>query len=111
MNTFEKLQGLLKTKEEYLWTKFYEELEVADYIDSDYRNKTQGKTIAQEIRNAESMELPDVVAWLTWILRGERFCDGLFQSCIDDGTLSVLLDRGNELLNEGDLITEKFCKN
>ena len=103
MNVFEKLQGLLSSEEEeFLWTEFYEKLESEGHIDNEYLAKTAEKDISQEIQRIDKLTLAEVNAWLTWILRGERFCDGLFQSCIDNGAVSALLSRGNELLKDAE---------
>lgn len=103
MNVFEKLQNILKSDdEENLWTMFYEELQANGYIDNEYRDKTMNKDISYEIQKIDTLTLAEVTAWLTWILRGERFCYGLFQSYIDNGAIAALLNRGSEILKEND---------
>ena len=47
-----------------------------------------------------SMTLDDLATMYTFILRGERFCDGHIVSFIEDGRLLELVDRHIELLEK-----------
>lgn len=94
---FEELIKLVKAEGEDAWTEFYEKMESGNCIDMDYLKHTSGKNIKEVEKDIATMTLDEVKTWLTWILRGERFCDGLFETCIDDGTLLALLQRGRDL--------------
>ena len=94
---FKKLQGIIKQDGEDVWSDFYRVLEAEGCIDAEYVQHTLGQDISNVIEDVDRMSLETVYTWLTWILRGERFCDGLFDACLADGTLSKLLKRG-ELL-------------
>ena len=91
---FEKLSYILNSDDKYQWGKFYEELENANCIDDEYLQKTRGKNIDVIKDEIDNMELSEVYTWLTWILRGERFCEGLFETKKKDGTLFALIARG-----------------
>jgi uncharacterized protein DUF6508 len=41
--------------------------------------------------------LDQVRTMLTWCVRGERFCDGLWGSMVEDGTIKRLLERLREI--------------
>ncbi len=40
-----------------------------------------------------SLTLRQVASVLTWVVRGERFCDGHMAACVADGTVSAVLRR------------------
>lgn len=49
-------------------------------------------------KNIESMTIKEIATMYTFILRGERFCDGHIASYIENGTLYMLVKRHLELL-------------
>ena len=104
---FEKLQKLIASDGEDIWTDFYQAMKSGGYIDSKYLEHTSGQNISEALQKVESMSIEEVCAWLTWILRGERFCEGLFKSSIENGQLSSLLKRGVELTQKG---MEEECR-
>ena len=81
-----------------LWGKFYRALEQKNLLDTDYADNTDGKSIDDVKRDIPDMNFSECCTWLTWILRGERFSEGLFQSCIDDDSVLSLLKRSVEIL-------------
>ena len=97
---FKELQELVSREGADAWTGVYQLLEAGGYLDSEYLRNTSGSNVAEAVKRVDNMSLDEVYTWLTWILRGERFCDGLFETCIGDGTLSRLLKRGYELEQE-----------
>ena len=99
MILFEKLQKLIEKTGVDSWSEFYATLEAERCIDPEYLKHTAEQNIAVVLQNVESMSVQEVCTWLTWILRGERFCDGLFESCIKNGSLQALLKRGVEIEN------------
>lgn len=42
---------------------------------------------------AEKLDLPQISTYLTWLVRGERFCDGLIAENIESGRLKSVLER------------------
>ena len=42
------------------------------------------------------MSFEDCCMWLTWILRGERFTEGLFRKNISNGNVKALLNQAEE---------------
>lgn len=96
---FEKLQKLVEKAGVEAWSEFYTTLEAEGCIDSEYLKHIAGQDIAEVLKNVETMSVKEVCTWLTWILRGERFCDGLFESCIENGSLQALLKRGVKIEN------------
>ena len=76
-----------------LWGKVYKTLEHENLLFSDYADDTGDTSIDDVKQNIRTMGFKECCTWLTWILRGERFCEGLFQTCIDDGSFLLLLDR------------------
>ena len=76
-----------------LWGKAYGTLERENLLSSDYSDDTGDTSIDDVKQNIGTMSFKECCTWLTWILRGERFCEGLFQECIDDGSFLSLLDR------------------
>ncbi len=94
---FKELQKIIASGGEDKWTAFYQAMDSGGCLDLKYLEHTSGQDLSSAVKRVGSLSKEDVCTWLTWILRGERFCDGLFQSCIDNGSLSVLLLRGVEL--------------
>lgn len=83
-----------------LWRKLYGEMEDKGLLDVEYVEKTDGLEIKDVRETISSMNFDDCCTWLTWILRGERFCEGLFESCVKDGSLHMLIQRCCELVGE-----------
>ena len=53
-----------------------------------------------EGKAAADMSLEDLATMYTFIVRGERFCDGHIASFIEDGDLLALVERHIELLEK-----------
>ena len=103
LKVFEKLREDFKqNQQDDLWGYLAEGLEKAGCADYDYIQHTEGHDIDEVSKNINQMNFEECCAWLTWILRGERFCDGLFASCLEQGHLAALLDRACEVLKEGE---------
>ena len=94
---FEEIQKLIKSKDKNLWSALYKKLESAGCIDKNYLEHTQNADIDESMKNVDSMSYEECCACLTWILRGERFCDGLFERHIRNGNVSALLKRIMEI--------------
>ena len=96
---FKKLQKLLETEKDVskLWTEFYEELGGHEYLDSDYLQKTRGKDINEVMKHTDTLSIEECCTWLTWMLRGERFSEGLFKKNIKNGNVKALLKRAEEI--------------
>ncbi len=45
---------------------------------------------------------------LTWVFRGERFCDGFWGEQLRDGLVTTLLDRLYELYHSGEVLENRF---
>lgn len=63
----------------------------SDYQYLEHHSKLEGKAV-------DKMTLNDLATMYTFILRGERFCDGHIASFIEDGSLLRLINRHIELL-------------
>ena len=91
------LEKVLGGNKKNKWTEFYKILEENNCIIKDYLIYTENQDINEAMKNINEMSLREIYIWLTWILRGERFCSGLFEEKIKDGTLAKLIDRGKSL--------------
>lgn len=72
----------------------------SEYVDEDYIDSLEkrGWFNVRNMTNAvPAMSGPEVLSCITAILRQERFCEGLIESHIKDGTLSLLMKRLEEL--------------
>ena len=68
----------------YFFHDFYE----GDYAIKDYLDK--GNEICKSIksgRNISDLSEEELLIFLTWIIRGDRFCDGLLLNRCKDGTV------------------------
>ena len=97
---FKELQDLISREGADAWTGVYQLLEAGGCLDPEYLRNTSEGNVAEAVKRADRMDIDEVYTWLTWILRGERFSDGLFETSIENGTLSRLLQRGYELEQE-----------
>ncbi len=93
---FEEMQKLIKSKDKNLWSALYKKLEAAGCIDKNYLERTQNADIDEAMKNVDGMSYEECCAWLTWILRGERFSEGLFDMHIKNGNIVSLLKRAEE---------------
>ena len=93
---FKKLQKLIKSGEKNLWSKVYEGLESAGYLDDKYLEHTRDIDMDEAMKQVEQMSFGECCTWLTWILRGNRFSEGLFKMNIENGNISRLLKRAEE---------------
>lgn len=78
----------------------YDERVIAalDTLPSDHEYLSHHEKL--EDKAIRSMTLDDLATMYTFILRGERFCDGHIASFIEDGRLLELVDRHIELLEK-----------
>ncbi len=77
-----------ETKE---WIQKFYELEL---IDKDYvKNIKRSNT-----KSTNEMTLNDVLTILTWIIRQDRFCDGLLATNVESGTIESLCKRLHEVI-------------
>ena len=93
----------MRRKNDDLWTPLAKGLEESGCADHDYLSHTEGRAIEDVISSINRMSFNECCTWLTWIVRGERFCEGLFTSCLDDGTLLALLTRACDVLSVKDM--------
>jgi len=56
------------------------------HIDSDYMNKAYVRE-----KEIEDLTIDEVYSYLTWLMRGERFCDGHVSEYVDNGILLKLV--------------------
>ncbi len=88
---FRKLKTLINSDTADKWTAMYKLLSENNCLDKQYSLHTEN------IENIDNLSIDDIYARLTWILRGERFCEGLFDSMLENGTIAKLIDRGIQL--------------
>ena len=81
------------------WTVLYKDMESLGCIDDDYMDNTEKwRSIDTAISHVQEMDFKQCCTWLTWALRGERFCDGLFEGCVRQGHIKALLDQICEMV-------------
>ncbi len=79
---------------EKLWHGLYASMEGAGCLDSDYVQHTDEYDGIDSVRDRiGKMSFSECCTWLTWILRGDRLCEGLFDSCVQDGAIPDLMKR------------------
>lgn len=88
---FRKLKTLINSDTADKWTAMYKLLSENGYIDKQYSLHTEN------MKDIDNLSIDDVYASLTFILRGERFCEGLFDTMLENGTIAKLIDRGIQL--------------
>lgn len=93
---FKKLQKLIEAVEKNLWSKVYEGLESAGYLDDNYLEHTRDIDMDEALKHINQMSFDECCTWLTWILRGNRFSEGLFDMNIENGNILRLLKRAEE---------------
>lgn len=64
----------------------------------DYQYNTSMREILDQRLLPTELSLVQIQTCLTWIDRGERFCDGIIAEKVNDGTLLKLLIRLEDLL-------------
>ncbi len=69
------------------------------WLDPHYLRKRAGERLGNEaqVRNAT---IPEIQTMLTFIVRGERFCDGFWAEIVESGPLRRLLERLSAILQE-----------
>lgn len=97
---FKNLQNLIESGETKLWSKIYEGLESAGYLDNLYLEHTRDIDMEEAMKRIDNMSFEECCTWLTWILRGNRFSEGLFEMNIENGNISRLLKRAEEDMPE-----------
>ena len=100
LEAFKKLRdtlGRLQRQEDgasEFWTLLYQKMENTGCIDAEYiENTERWRGIEEAIGHISEMDFKQCCSWLTWALRGERFCEGLFEDCIKQGYIQALLGR------------------
>ncbi|MDD6795629.1 MAG: acyl-CoA thioester hydrolase/BAAT C-terminal domain-containing protein [Clostridiaceae bacterium] len=78
--------------------------ELSDFWSMMEKNKLFNYNYIQDIEevekdNIDDMTIHDVYTYLTFICRGEKFCDGHMVKFIEDGTIGKLLNKIKELNN------------
>lgn len=81
-----------------LYLKFYNDLEASECIDYDYSDHMNHGEYDDAISHAGDFSFQECCAYLTFVLRGERWAGGWFAKCIDDGTIHQLLSRMLEVM-------------
>ena len=71
--------------------------EVQDWIRKFYDLQLVDKNYLDNLRiykykKIEELSLEETLSYLTWIIRGERFCDGCIASALEDGTIEKLVN-------------------
>lgn len=72
------------------WIRAFYELELADQNYVEHYQNLHNKRIAE-------MNRDEILTCMTALIRGERFCDGLIASALEDGSLEELSERLNSL--------------
>ena len=72
------------------WIRLMYELELTDH---DYMEHFE----AIKAKSVEKMTRDEVLSYMTYLIRGERFCDGLIAGALRDGTLEALSVRLRQL--------------
>ena len=72
----------------------------SDMVDYDYHRNSNRLLDGRECDAARiaTMTRAELGTYLTYILRGERFCTGIIKSFLDNGVLVALLQRLSEML-------------
>ena len=84
-----------------LWTRLYKGMEDAKCLDYDYAQHTEPIGGIENVSDKiGEMSFKECCTWLTWILRGERLCDGLFSTHLNNGNILALLKRVLNLIRE-----------
>ena len=79
----------------------YEGLEEIDAIDANYLDnfaKLKGETYDEKLSYLGEFTFNNCCTFLTAILRGERFVQGLFDEAVANGDVLKLLERAYEVL-------------
>ncbi len=72
--------------------------EVFQVMEPDYQYDTNMRKILDRRLLPTELSLAQIQTCLTWICRGERFCDGMIAEKVNDGTLLKLFCRLEDLL-------------
>jgi len=99
LNRLEELLEFLKTEPQMDYLSYPKEVFDILYnlgIDDDLYEK---HTIV-ESKKIKEMTLDDIKVMYSYIIRGERFCDGHILMYIEDNTLYKLLQRQIEIIKE-----------
>ena len=73
---------------------FIEKFHKLDLIDNDYlKNCKQIEKLS-----IEDMNILNILTMLSYYIRGERFCDGIIASKLEDGTIEEMLKRLHKLV-------------
>ena len=70
------------------------------WLDYDYDPVETAKLFANET-TVKHATIPEIRRMLTYIVRGERFCDGFWEGMIEEGHVRRLLERLAEIEREG----------
>ena len=81
-----------------LYEKFYEDLGKAECLDADYSDNMKKGEFDKAISKVEDFSLQDCIAYLTFVMRAERWSNGWFAKSIDDGSIYNLLKRAVDVM-------------
>jgi len=74
--------------------------EIFELISPDYSYDSTVKYIESNAIPPENLNFRELRAMITWLDRGEHFCDGHIASCIDSGLVLKLMIRLKQLYEE-----------
>ena len=90
------------------WPRYSEEVEAFFHLVGDQRCWLDYEYVPEESATLLSTEsgvsnagIPEIQKMLTYVLRGERFCDGFWEAMIREGHVRRLLERLAEIEREG----------
>ena len=81
-----------------MYSRFYEDLERAGLIDTNYTEHMKGRTLDDVIPNVKELSFSDCKTYLTFILRAERWAEGWFSERTENGDIYKLLSRAGEVI-------------
>lgn len=80
------------------WNNFQYTLRKLGYDKAEYLEYTKGRKLEDAMRDIGAAPFEECCAWLTWILWGESFREGLFKECLYNGSVNALLRRACTVL-------------
>ncbi|MBQ7593238.1 MAG: hypothetical protein IJU48_02655 [Synergistaceae bacterium] len=93
---FKSLKGKDATAK--IYSQFYQDLEEAGLIDTNYTEHMKGKTLDDVMPKVENLLFGDCKTYLTFILRTERWSEGWFAERTENGDIYKLLVQACEVL-------------
>ena len=80
-------------------SSFFQVLSEPQWVQFDYMTD-RTRELVSDIDKLKDASIDDVKAVLTWCSRGERFCDGLYESALKNGVIQAALRRLSSLFPE-----------